>query len=151
MNDLGRIDYEDTFSVPCPPRTTATDVLLGFFSAAPKIVVLMMALRNRVVAIFGLKNTARIAPLDASMLQSGKHIGFFELGAVTPASAVIGADDSHLNFRVLFHIQNDVLSCKTQVHFNNASGRIYFLFVKPFHRLIVPTMLRASVKNPGQQ
>jgi hypothetical protein len=70
MDQLGRIDYEDTFFVNCPPGITATDVLLEFFSAAPKIVVLLMALRNRFVAIFGLKMTVRVSQLDASMLQS---------------------------------------------------------------------------------
>ncbi len=85
------------------------------------------------------------------MLQSGKHIGFFEIVSVTPVSAVLGADDYHLNFRVLLDIRDNVLSCKTQVHFNNALGKIYFFFVKPFHRWIVPPMLKTSLKNPVQR
>jgi hypothetical protein len=85
MDELGRIDYEDTFFADCPPGITANDVLWGFFSTAPKTVVLLLALRNRLVVVFGLKTAARASRLNASMLQSGKHIGFFENVSVTPA------------------------------------------------------------------
>jgi Protein of unknown function (DUF2867) len=147
MNDLGRIDYEDTFSVDCPAGTSASDVLLGFFSSAPKIVKVLMAIRNRLVSLIGLKTERPIPHLDASMLRTGSRVGFFEIGSITPQSAIMGADDRHLNFRVHLEIQGPVLRCKTEVHFNNALGRIYFFFVKPFHRSIVPAMLKASVKR----
>lgn len=150
MNDLARIDYEDTFSVNCPAGTSATDVLLGFFSSTPRIVRLLMAIRNRMVSIIGLKTQRAIGHLDAAMLEVGNHVGFFEIGSITQQSALVGTDDSHLNFRVRLNIQADVLSCATQVQFNNAMGRIYFFFVKPFHRRIVPLMLRSCVQHAAR-
>jgi hypothetical protein len=36
------------------------------------------------------------------------------------------------------------------VKFNNALGRIYFCFVRLFHRLIVPLMVKASVQSIEQ-
>ena len=147
MKELGRIDYEDTFSAPCAQGTTAREVLMGFFSSAPKTVRVLMALRNRLVWLFGLKTERQAARLDPVMLQTGTRVGFFEIGALTPELAVVGADDRHLNFRVLLEIQKGVLRCTTQVHFNNALGRLYFFFVKPFHRWIVPMMLKASLRG----
>ena|SRR5450432_3476217 len=147
MEELGRVDYEDTFSVHCPEGISATDVLLGFFSSTPKIVVTLMRVRNAAVSLFGLKAQRRPDRLDASMMKPGSRIGLFEVGAITTQSAVIGADDSHLNFRVFLNIQQQVLSCTTRVTFNNSLGRVYFFFVKPFHELIVPAMLRAAVRH----
>jgi hypothetical protein len=146
MTELTRIDYEDTFLVHCPADVSSTDVLFAFFSSAPKIVKYLLALRNAVVSIFGLKSTARRGTLDRPMLQSGSRIGVFEVGSILPHSAVIGADDAHLNFRVLLSNEDASLRCKTQVEFHNTLGRVYFFFVKPLHRWIVPLVLRSTAR-----
>jgi Protein of unknown function (DUF2867) len=144
---LRRIDYEDTFFVNCPAGISSTDVLLGFFNFTPKIVTILMALRNGIVSLLGLKTGRRDSQLDASKIRTGCRVGVFEMGSITPQSAVVGADDSHLDFRVFLDIDKRTLSCKTQVKFNNSLGRVYFFFVKPFHRWIVPLMLKASVQS----
>jgi Protein of unknown function (DUF2867) len=146
MTELTRIDYEDTFLVHCPADVSSTEVLLAFFSSTPKVVRWLSALRNAVVSAFGLKSTARQGRLDRSMLHSGSRVGLFELGAILPHSAVIGADDAHLNFRVLLSNEDASLRCKTQVEFRNTLGRVYFFFVKPLHRWIVPLVLRSTVR-----
>jgi hypothetical protein len=147
VNELGRVDYEDVFRVACPAGTSAADILLGFFSSAPKIVRVLMSIRNGLVSVVGLKSDPPVSQLDAFMLRAGSRVGFFEIGSMTANSALFGADDSHLNFRVVLDIENEVLGCRTQVQFNNTAGRVYFFFVKPFHRFIVPMMLRAAMKH----
>jgi hypothetical protein len=147
MELLNRIDYEDTFSIRCPAGTSPTDVLLGFFNSTPRTVRILMAIRNGIVSIFGLKTGRGTSQLQASNLKTGARIGVFQMGPITPQSAMVGAEDSHLDFRVLLDIENEVLKCKTQVKYNNALGRIYFFFVRPFHRRIVPLMLEVSVKS----
>jgi Protein of unknown function (DUF2867) len=147
MEALARIDYEDSFSVSCPAGISSTDVLLAFFNSTPKIVKILMSLRNGIVSVLGLKTGRPVSRLDASNIRTGDRVGIFEMGSITRQSAVVGADDSHLDFRVLLDIDRSMLSCKTQVKFNNALGKVYFLFVKPIHRLIVPLMLRASVRT----
>jgi hypothetical protein len=149
VDELGRVDYEDVFRVACPAGTSAADVLLGFFSSPPRIVRMLMGIRNGLVSLVGLKSDPPVSQLDASMLQAGSRVGFFEIGAMTANSALFGADDSHLNFRVVLNIENEVLGCRTQVQFNNTAGRVYFFFVKPFHRFIVPMMLQAAVNMFG--
>jgi hypothetical protein len=146
MTELTRIDYEDTFLVQCPPDVSSTDVLLAFFSSTPKIVRWLLALRNAVVSVFGLKSTARRGRLDRSVWRSGSRIGLFEVGPILPHSAVIGADDAHLNFRVLLSNEDASLRCNTQVEFHNTLGRVYFFFVKPLHRWIVPLVLRSTAR-----
>jgi hypothetical protein len=92
MEELSRIDYEDTFSVSCTAGTTATDVLLGFFNSAPRIVKILMDFRNICVSFVGLRNDSRVSNVDASQIKTGGRIGVFELGSIRPQAAVVGAD-----------------------------------------------------------
>jgi len=149
MEQLSRIDYQDTFSVNCPAGISTTDVLLGSFRSTPWIVKALLAIRNGLVSIIGLKTERPISQLDAAMIRNGGRVGFFEMYSITTNHAIVGADDRHLNFRVVLDIEERVLKCTTRVQFNNALGRLYFFFVKPFHRVIVPMTLRASVKSLG--
>ena len=97
----------------------------------PAWVAALMAVRNRVAQALGL-NTAGGA--------SGTS-PFTLLGVVGDA-LVVGADDKHLNFRGVLRVVGDDLLCATVVQHNNALGRAYFTVVKPFHRRIVPSLLR---------
>ncbi len=39
------------------------------------------------------------------------------------------------------------LTISTTVQFNNHFGKLYFLLVRPFHRLIVPAMLKGIIRQ----
>lgn len=63
---------------------------------------------------------------------------------------ILGQDDQHLDFRICIQKikQNEglVIEMETRVSFHNAFGRLYFLIVKPFHRLIAPRLLKRMIK-----
>ena len=72
----------------------------------------------------------------------------------TDNEVILGEDDKHLDFRVSLLL--DKLASKTEqknltitttVKFNNSFGRLYFLPVRAFHKLIVPTMLKGIIKQ----
>ncbi len=72
----------------------------------------------------------------------------------TDKEVILGEDDKHLNFRVSLFLDHQIndpnkkhLTVSTTVEFNNWFGRIYFLPVRPFHKLIVPTMLKGIIKH----
>ncbi len=72
----------------------------------------------------------------------------------TNSEVILGENDKHLNFRVSLlqeQIQNrsdtKLLTISTTVEFNNWFGRLYFLPVRPFHKLIVPTIMKEMIKN----
>ena len=150
MEELSAPEYEDIFSVKCPPGTSMVDVVTAFFFSPPKSVKILMGIRNSLVSVVGLKTGYSSERIKPSVLKSGSQIGLFEIASLTPDSALIGADDSHLNFRIVMNIRDNILSCRTQVHFNNALGRVYFSFVKPFHKLVVPAMLNSSIRHLGR-
>ena len=55
-------------------------------------------------------------------------------------------NDTHLKFRVsVMAIKKDGITTiylTTIVKFNNRLGRIYFFIVKPFHRIIIQTLVK---------
>lgn len=76
----------------------------------------------------------------------------------TQNEVILGEDDKHLNFRVSLFLErqpnettNKNLTVSTTVEFNNWLGRLYFLSVRPFHKLIVPAMLKGIIKELEKQ
>ena len=137
---LAHVDFTDTFVVRLPPGSSrdVEDWHRALIALdGPAWVSALMAVRNRVAQALGLDTAG--GPSDTSP--------FAVLGVVGDA-LVVGADDKHLNFRGVLRIVGDDLLCATVVQHNNALGRAYFTVVKPFHRRLVPSLLR-SVAGRG--
>lgn len=137
---------------------TAPDAAWEFFGTAPKWVSALMRVRNAIVSLFGLK-TGKDAALrpEKTTLVRGQKVGLFRIYEADDSEVILGEDDKHLNFRVSVFLpaaEKDpalkrTLTVSTVVHFNNVFGRIYFFFVRPFHRLVVPAMFRRMLKQTG--
>ncbi|MFN8309863.1 MAG: DUF2867 domain-containing protein [Chitinophagales bacterium] len=158
-------DYSDSYSgVIHDPQhqRTSTDLARAFFSSGPKWVDVLFKLRNKAVAILGLKTSNnsvdRTALLANFKCEVGQQFGLFQVFEKNDEEVILGTDDKHLNFRVSLHVANAVhqhnlrvATVSTVVHFNNVFGRLYFLPVRPFHQLIVPAMLKAMLKQLDRQ
>lgn len=130
----------------------------AFFTSSPKWVEKLMIFRNKIVAVFGLKTsgikTDRAQQLENFKCEKGEQLGLFKVFSRNENEVVIGEDDKHLNFRVSLYLEKNInqidkkkLIISTTVEFNNWFGKIYFLPVRPFHKIIVPTMLKAIIKE----
>jgi hypothetical protein len=95
----------------------------------------LFKLRNAVVGVFGLK--------------AGKSDVAFPIISQTDNEVVSGLGDTHLDFRasILKDPTAGTISLTTVVHFNNIWGRVYFLPVKPFHKIIMRSLLKRYLKN----
>jgi hypothetical protein len=156
-----KYDYADCFRgsiIDKQNKLNSTDIGNAFFSSAPEWVDKLFGLRNSIVGLFGLKNSqnriARQKIKDISKFEKGDQIGFFKLFDKTNKEIILGEDDKHLNFRVSLFMDEGKdnriekhITISTLVIFNNWFGRIYFLPVKSFHKLIVPAMLKAMIKQ----
>jgi hypothetical protein len=117
-------------------------------TSAPRWAEYLMWVRDRIVSLIGLHTTRPRAPslTCASHLQSGDMVGMFRVFARSDDEILLGADDRHLDFRASMLVQRDASRSSavltTVVHFNNSLGRAYFFVVRPFHRLIVTSLLR---------
>ena len=159
----GRYDYVDSFSgVFADPhhQITVTHVAKAFFSSGPTWIGSLFVLRNKIVALFGLKVpenvTNRQEQLNNFKCLPGERLGLFKVFDATDNEVILGEDDKHLNFRVSLFLARapldptlKELTITTTVEFHNWFGRLYFLPVRPFHSLIVPTMLKGMIKSLG--
>ncbi|MOA34437.1 hypothetical protein D3C78_1558100 [compost metagenome] len=65
----------------------------------------------------------------------------------------MGENDRHLDFKVSLLAQqtgntNSSITISTVVNYHNWFGKFYFFFVKPFHKRIVPVMLKKIAASP---
>lgn len=158
-------DYMDSFQgqfIDKFQKIGTTEIGKSFFLSGPKWIDKLFAFRNKLVGFFGLKTSGKITDRQKMLhnfkCEKGEQIGLFKVFDKTDNEIILGEDDKHLNFRVSLFIDkqnenetNKRLIISTTVKFNNWFGRLYFLPVRPFHKLIVPTMLKGIIKNIEQQ
>ncbi len=162
LKDSKTYDYVDSYQslfTDIDNNITCEDIGRAFFSSAPNWTTSLFTLRNKIVGIFGLKTAAkpknRAALLQQFRCEPGDRLGFFRVYEKSEDEVIMGEDDKHLNFRVSLMKEEKMdggknLTISTVVEFNNWFGRLYFMPVKPFHKLIVPTMLKATLKHLQQ-
>lgn len=102
----------------------------------------LMALRNRILAPFGLKHPTP-APTG-----SADRIGIFPILTQAPDRIVLGLDDKHLDFRLVVEVATvdgrHSVTATTIVKTRNLLGRTYLAAILPFHRIIARTMVRQA-------
>ena len=107
---------------------------------APRWIEVLLALRNLLVAPLGLKTSAPDEPGARDI------IGVFPVVRQTPDRLVAGFDDKHLDFRLVVDVASaghtQRVTATTLVLTHNLLGRTYLAIIRPFHRLVVPAMLR---------
>lgn len=129
----------------------AMGLFLRLMRGMPGWVDDLMALRNRLVRLLGLKDLGRLTAIDparspASYLP-GERVGIFTLLANTEDEVLLADCDRHLDVHIalmrrpLGEGRCEVL-VSTVVRTHNWLGRLYMLPVAPFHRLIAPIALR---------
>jgi hypothetical protein len=109
---------------------------------APSWINALLRLRTILVKPFGLKPGADPAPERAG----ADNIGIFPILERKPQRLILGMNDKHLDFRLLVDVEDvghgrQSVTASTIVKTHNALGRLYLGLVKPFHRIIVPSML----------
>ena len=128
----------DSFAVTLPPAApTDVDTLATLLFADPPLwFTILLAIRDRVVTLFGVKASHALVAAD--------HIAFFPVLSRSPDEITIGVDDSHLDFRgsVLLRRPERLLVLTTAVRCHNLLGRAYLAVILPFHILVAKSLLR---------
>jgi len=143
--------FADTFSREITYKEqTALDIYLEIAKQTPAWVSFLMATRNRIVSMFGLKNLGQLQDAAAEEndvnVSVGERIGIFTLLSNSATEIVLEDSDKHLDVRVSFLL--DVTGDKvnvhatTVVHVHNWFGKAYMFFVAPVHKVIVPSSLK---------
>jgi hypothetical protein len=126
---------------------TARQAAVAMFARSPRWIETLVALRNLIVAPFGLKTSGKDEP------SSGSMVGLFPVVSETPGRLVAGFNDRHLDFRVVVEVKPTVrgqqVMSTTLVLTHNWLGRVYLSTIMPFHRLIARTTLRQAAQAGG--
>lgn len=146
-------DFHDCYLMPLAHEgRSALEIFLATVARSPRWVESLMAVRNRVVGLFGLKNLGHLGSLpplrEASAYQVGDRVGIFTLLSVTNDEVILGDSDKHLDVKVslckVIRNGGEFVTMATVVHIHNQLGRIYMMFVAPMHRIIAPAMMRRA-------
>lgn len=159
--DENTFNYCDSYQANFTDKdqnSSITQIGKAFFTNEPKWVRVLFAFRNKVVKLIGLKTPGNVSDrqklLDEFNCEPGEQLGLFKVFSKTTNEVVFGEDDKHLNFRVSLFVEEQspnsaqrTLTISTSVIFHNWLGRLYFLPVKPFHKILVPAMLKGILKQ----
>ena len=128
----------DSFAATLPPSapTDAGTLAALLFADPPRWFTMLLATRDRIVTLFGIKPSHALA--------NGDHIAFFPVLSRSSDEIILGADDRHLDFRasVLLRRADNTLVATTVVRCHNLLGRLYLAAILPFHILVVTDALR---------
>jgi len=138
-------DWADCFEIHVAGRVlTAMEAARLTLGTMPGWIRLLVQIRNLFASLVGLKKGA-----DRS-LAAETRIGIFPLISQSESTVVLGLDDWHLDFRLVVDVEGDGaggtrLRSMTLVRRKNLFGKLYIGVITPFHRLIVPAVLRSAL------
>jgi len=148
------IHYCDSFSILTQTNENLDTITTEVFQT-PQWADMLMTVRNTVTKLVG---------LDAGGYKKDTHISdFYPVGSRAVYFTVIdrneneiimAENDKHLNFRISIMVNregdNVTIYLTTLLKFNNLLGKLYFFPVKPFHRLIVISLLKGASLRLGK-
>ncbi len=145
--------FSDAWSITSSRAdASALELFIAAARRTPRWIDACMALRNRAVAAFGLKDLGRLSGIPAgkaaASYRPGERVGIFTLFEDSFDEALLGDRDRHLDVVVSVHRRaipgggRVAVTVTTIVHVKNLLGRLYMLPVKPMHRLIAPAVMR---------
>lgn len=149
LKDFGEVDYCDSYQIIMNTDNGLDNIITEIFKT-PKWVNLLMKIRDSIVRIFGLKTGDVKDKNVASHYPIGSKAVLFTVVDRNDREVVMAEDDSHLNFRIsVLMDRNETCTyvyLTTIVKFNTIWGRIYFLPVKPFHQIIIKSLLKRAIR-----
>lgn len=150
QKDIDRIllgaDFADNYIAMVDDQAiTLEQAARRSFETSPRWVEILLNIRNAVVKPFGLRGTTEEIKL-LKALQKDEVVGFFPVISRSHNEIVLGFNDNHLDFRIRVYFQQvgdkKGMCVATIVKTHNLFGRFYMFVIKPFHRIIVPAMMK---------
>jgi hypothetical protein len=147
-------DYSDVYACEVNSRKEIIpdDIMVNFWTDFPSWINGLFRLRNFLVKFVGLKGAENdnVKEFEQS-IRTGETYDFVSVPAKSDNETVLLLSDKHLNAYISVHIESEeehkTISAITLVNFNNKLGRFYFFVIRPFHGLVVKSLLKRSVSK----
>lgn len=149
--------YSDVFecTVVNGKSFTPDDLQVNFWTTQPKWLEYLFKIRNILVKPFGLSDGKGSNEEFANCIRSGGQLGMVNVPPKTPEETILELSDKHLDAILSVYIKEDkegtdikrTVVTSTLVHYHNKLGVIYFFFIRPFHKIVVRSMLSQCVRR----
>lgn len=145
LNGFERVDYFDSYRAPVRSADPIDKITLLLFETQGWIGKLL-AIRDGIAGFIGLKRVKRKnMPVEAGSDTRNAAMPFTVVDQ-NANEIVMEERDMHLTFRTSVFLdrkhESNNLYLSTVVQYHHFFGKIYFFLVKPFHILIVRSMLK---------
>ncbi|MDA3893798.1 MAG: DUF2867 domain-containing protein [Salinivirgaceae bacterium] len=113
----------------------------------------LFRLRNWLVIPFKLKSPPDNRPFmeERPKISKGGKVAFFDVKEINANEVLMFADDAHLNayfsIAIFENGNKKTIQASTIVNIKNNVGTMYFAVVKPFHKIIIKTMMKKIAKQ----
>lgn len=134
---------------------SALALYIDIAAQTPGWINCLMAVRNRAVALFGLKRLGHLGDVDANRkpgaYRVGDRVGIFSILFLSEREVILLESDKHLEAKVslcktMDARGNSVAVMSTVIRIHNLLGHAYMLLVWPVHKLMVPSQLARSTR-----
>jgi len=152
-------DLADAYAIRLPPDSRRDIETLARFMLGEQApwLHLLMAMRDAMVAGFGIKTSRQLRKAPTSKVSDRLYI--FRVYATCKDEMILGEDDKHLDFRVSVLLRSDgaegdgknEIVVTTVVHCHNLLGRTYLALIAPFHRIVVRSNLQRAARRGWPQ
>ena len=154
------VSYSDVFQL----RTTSLnkvpkpkDCMIAFFKAFSPFFTKLLLSREKIAKKMGLKTATKLTQAEREAYLNefegniGDSIAIFDVLDKNDIELLTGQTDKHLDFKLSFisyEEENDkIIELATVVKIHNTLGKIYFFFVKPFHRYFMKRIFKKMEKE----
>jgi hypothetical protein len=149
--DFSDIHYCDSYSIVTQTSESLDTITTRIFQT-PQWTDVLMHIRNTLVKLVGLKGGGNKKDTHVSdYYPVGSRAVYFTVIDRNENEILMAENDKHLNFRVSVMINQagdcTTIHLTTLVKFNNFLGRFYFFPVKPFHKIIIISLLKRYLRK----
>lgn len=135
--------YHDVQSAILPVAVTAPQLWALMTARSGWLLRLAFRIRDGVSAPFGIDRIGGFADDRPRVIRPGGRLDFFTVATVAPDLLVLMVRDRHLDVMTCLTTEGRAVAITSSVVTHNWFGRLYMLPVRPAHRWIVRSKLRA--------
>ncbi len=149
-------DYTDAYyrEVVTEKTLSPDDLMIGFWTSTRELwwMAALFRLRNFLVRFVGLKGEEGLDVGEfKKAIREGGSYGFSSVAAKNDHETVMLLTDKHLDAYLSVYVAEEDARKKvcliTLVKFKQRLGRIYFFVIRPFHAIIVKSLLKMTTKQ----